>query len=295
MLRLKSVIFEGEDMAQVKLGILHPGQMGVSVAASAQKGGCEVYWASEGRSPQTQERAAKFDLIDAGSLAALCQTCSILVSVCPPHAAEEVADQALVCGFGGLYLDANAISPGRVRHIGRKMAQAGVTFVDGGIIGGPAWQPGRTWLYLAGGAAQTAADCFSGGPLETEVVGDAPGAASALKMCYAAYTKGSTALLCAILATAENLGVRPALQRQWAREGSGLDELAVRRARRVTAKAWRFAGEMEEISATFREAGLPGTFHAAAAEVYRRLADFKDAPSIPELGEVLAALLWAKA
>jgi 3-hydroxyisobutyrate dehydrogenase-like beta-hydroxyacid dehydrogenase len=273
-----------------EVGILHPGNMGISVAASAQNSGRSVYWASEGRSPQTRERAAKFNLHDAHTLAKLCETCSIIVSVCPPHAAEAVAEQVLAHAFTGLYLDANAISPQRAMRIAEKVAAAGATFIDGGIIGGPAWEPGRTWLYLSGPSAHVAAACFAAGPLETSVIGEAAGKASALKMCFAAYTKGTSALLCAILATAETLGVREELQHQWSRGGSDFAEQTAQRVRRVTAKAWRFAGEMEEISATFSEAGLPGDFHAAAADIYRRIADFKDAPTTPSLEEVLTAL-----
>jgi 3-hydroxyisobutyrate dehydrogenase-like beta-hydroxyacid dehydrogenase len=273
------------------LGILHPGNMGISIAASALNSGCEVYWVSQGRSAQTRERAEQFDLHDAGTLADLCETCPILVSVCPPHAAEDVADQVLDCGFAGLYLDANAISPQRAIRIGEKMVAGGVAFVDGGIIGGPAWEPGRTWLYLSGKRAAEVAAYFSSGPLETAVIGEAIGKASALKMCFAAWTKGSTALLCAILAAAEELGVWQDLERQWERYWPGFPEQTVDRVRGVTAKAWRFAGEMDEISRTFAEAGLPGGFHAAAADLYRRIACFKDAPSTPSLEEVLAALI----
>ena len=75
-----------------------------------------------------------------------------------------------------------------------------VVFVDGGIVGGPAWEPGKTWLYLSGERAADVQPYFSAGPLETEVVGDVVGVASALKMCYASYTKGTTALLSTILA-----------------------------------------------------------------------------------------------
>lgn len=280
-------------MIKQKIGILHPGEMGISIAASAQNSGHIVYWASEGRSPQTLERATQFDLIDTRTLAKLCETCSVIVSVCPPHAAEEVANQVLVHSFTGLYLDANAISLQRVTRIGQAMIEAGVTFVDGGIIGGPAWEPGKTWLYLSGREAQAAASCFSAGPLETSVIGESIGKASALKMCYAAYTKGTTALLGAILAVAETLGVREELQHQWSRHGSDFAEQASQRVKRVTAKAWRFAGEMDEIAATFSEAGLPGDFHGAAAEIYRRIADFKGAPSTPTLEDVLVALVRA--
>jgi len=278
-------------MTPQQIGILHPGEMGVSIAASAKNGDNKVYWASEGRSPKTRERAERVGLQDAGTLAALCRTCQVIFSVCPPHAAEEVAEQVLTQGYAGLYLDANAISPQRAARIGERMAAAGASFVDGGIIGGPAWQLDSTRLYLSGTRAAEAAAFFASGPLEAVVIGDEIGKASALKMCYAAYTKGSTALLCAVVAAAEQLGVREDLNRQWTHDDPRFPDQTSGRVRRVTAKAWRFAGEMDEIAATFRSAGLPGDFHAAAAILYRRLTGFKDASATPSLEDVLAALL----
>ena len=277
-------------MQKTSLGIVNPGNMGISVAASAQNSGCEVYWASHGRSQQTRERAERYSLKDAGTLAEVCRTCSVLVSVCPPDAAEDVAEQVADCGYSGLYLDANAIAPQRAVRIGEKVTAAGATFVDGGIVGGPAWEPGQTWLYLSGTETQIVAGCFSEGPLEVATVGNAVGQASALKMCYAAWTKGSTALLCAVLATSNRLGVWTDLERQWERDWPGFAGEATQRARRVTAKAWRFAGEMEEIAATFEEAGLPGGFHGTAADLYRRMAHFKGSSAPPTLEEVLEAL-----
>ena len=277
-------------MTKLQVGFLHPGLMGISLAASAKNAGHTVYWVSDGRSESTRERAAKFDLLDARTLEELSETCSVIVSVCPPHAAEEVASQVLATSYQGLYLDANAISPQKAERIGQAMAQAGVSFVDGGIIGGPAWQAGRTWLYLAGKKADLVASCFAAGPLETSVIGESIGKASALKMCYAANTKGTSALLAAILASAETLGVRQELEAQWSRGNSDFAEQTQNRVRRVTAKAWRFVGEMDEIAATFAGAGLPGDFHAAAAVVYRRIAHFKDAAETPPLEDVLDAL-----
>jgi 3-hydroxyisobutyrate dehydrogenase-like beta-hydroxyacid dehydrogenase len=268
--------------------------MGISIAASAQNSGQHVYWASEGRSSATRDRAAQHGLRDAHTLAEICATCSIIISICPPHAAETVASDVVEAGFRGLYLDANAIAPQRATRIGQAMAQAGIAFVDGGIIGGPAWEPNSTWLYLSGPRADAVAACFSAGPLETRVLGAEIGTASALKMCFAAYTKGTTALLCAILATAERLGVREALEQQWTHDDAGFAQDTTKRVRQVTAKAWRFAGEMDEIAATFRDAGMPGDFHAAAAIVYRRLAEFKDAPATPALEDVLGALIQAE-
>jgi 3-hydroxyisobutyrate dehydrogenase-like beta-hydroxyacid dehydrogenase len=280
-------------MTKLKIGFLHPGAMGISLAATAKNSGHTVFWASEERSRQTHARAAEHNLVEVRSLNELCDICSVIVCVCPPHAAEQVARQTLEASFDGLYLDANAISPQRAKLIGRLMDEAGVRFIDGGIIGGPAWEPGRTWLYLSGEHAERVTECFSGGPLETCIVGEEIGSASALKMCYAAYTKGTTALLCAILATAEELGVRMDLQRQWSRNGSDFADQAVSRVRRATVKAWRFTGEMDEIAATFAEAGVPAGFHEAAGEIYCRLAHFKAEPDQPSLEEVLEALVRA--
>jgi 3-hydroxyisobutyrate dehydrogenase-like beta-hydroxyacid dehydrogenase len=276
-----------------RVGILHPGEMGISVAAAIQNAGYPVLWASEGRSPKTRERAVQHRLDDAGSLTALCAQCAIIVSVCPPHAAEAVADAVIEQHFGGLYLDANATAPYTVIRIAEKMRAAGITCVDGGIVGGPAWQPHRTWLYLSGDAAGQIAQLFQAGPFETEVIGSDIGKASALKMVFAARTKGTTALLCAVLAAAEKLGVRDELERDWSRRDPDLVPQTQQRVRQVTAKAWRFAGEMEEIAATFATAGLPDGFHKAAATLYRRLGAFKDAPEVPDLLTVLAALLEA--
>ncbi len=273
------------------IGILHPGAMGISIAASALRSGHQTCYTSEGRSDATRARASEHHLRDLGTLAELCRACSVIISVCPPHAAEDVAQKVIANGFNGLYLDANAISPQKAKRISEWLSSAGIAFVDGGIIGGPAWNPGETWLYLSGKEAGRIVDCFTAGPLEVSVIGKEIGKASALKMCYAAYTKGTTALLTSILALAEASGVRTELSAQWERDEPGFSEGAERRARGVTAKAWRFAGEMDEIASTFESAGLPSGFHAAAGDVYRRLAGFKDAGELPELEGALTALL----
>jgi len=273
-----------------KIGILHPGEMGIAVAASAINSGHQVYWTSVDRSNKTRLRAQKYNLPEIETLPELCQTSEIIFSVCPPHAAEGVAKSVIETGFKGFYLDANAISPQRSIRIGQMMEENGIHFIDGGIIGGPAWTPNATWLYLSGKDADRIANCFIKGPLETKVLGGEIGKASALKMCYAAYSKGTTALLCAILAAAESFGVRDALYQQWDMGDSSFSEKVNQRATRVTAKAWRFEGEMHEIASTFQEAGLPVGFHEAAAEIYRRMANFKGAEQHPVLNEVLQAL-----
>jgi len=273
-----------------KIGILHPGEMGVSIAASAINNGHEVYWSSEGRSNKTRARAENFNLVETDSQPQLCQTCEVIISVCPPHAAEEVATSVREAGFKGFYLDANAISPQRAIKIGQMLEANGIQFVDGGIVGGPAWIANETWLYLSGKHAYEIAACFSNGPLATKIIGNEIGKASALKMCYAAYTKGTTALLSAILAAADSLHVREELYQQWEMDEQGFSDQVNRKVTRVTAKAWRFEGEMKEIASTLREAGLPDGFHLAASEIYQRMANFKDSKDTPLLSDVLNAL-----
>lgn len=274
-----------------KIGILHPGEMGVSIAASAIHSGNEVYWTGTGRSDKTRRRAEKNRLIELDSLSELCQLCHIIICVCPPHAAEGVAQSVVESGFTGLYLDANAIAPQRSTSIAQKMQAAGIRYVDGGIIGGPAWTPGETWLYLSGAQAGEVSACFSSGPLSVKILGEEIGKASALKMCYAAYSKGTTALLASILAAADALGVREDLYAHWDMDQENFSEQVNARTTRVTAKAWRFEGEMIEIAVTLREAGVPGGFHQAAAEVYHRMAGFRDSQGTPPLHDVIQSLL----
>ena len=236
----------------MKIGILHPGSMGVSVARSILNDGHEVFWASEGRGTATEERARQHGLTDIGTLNDLCRESEIIFSICPPESASDVASAVKDKGFAGTFVDCNAISPQRMQAIADDLGPAGISVVDGGIIGHPAWKPGTTWLYLSGSAADQAAACATSGPLHCEVVGSDIGQASALKMCYAALSKGTTALLCAILATADELGVRAELSRHWDRDDAGLGEKREMAVRGVTAKAWRFVGEMHEIAGDVR-------------------------------------------
>ena len=277
-----------------KIGFLHPGAMGISLAASAINSGFTACWASVGRSKQTIERAKEHNLSDLESLQNLCDECELIVSICPPHAAVDVAQAVINCGFKGIFVDANAISSQRALEINQMMQSAGIDFVDGSVIGGPAWKENTTWLYLSGKSAKRVADCFSSGPLLTEIIGEDPGKASALKMCFSANSKGTTALLCAVVAAAEKLGVRDVLENQWDRYNPGYSEATQNRISKVTAKAWRFSGEMNEIARTLESAGLPGGFHFAAEDVYERIAGFKDADDFPPVDDVLAVLIDPK-
>lgn len=275
-----------------KVGILHPGLMGISIAAAAQSTGNEVYWVSKGRSPESQARAAEHNLLEVATLADLCQTCEIILCVCPPHAAEDVANQVIAAGFKGLYCDGNAISPQKAQRIGQAISEAGIEFVDGSIVGPPAWKANATRLYLSGTSSEKIAALFDGSFADAIIIGDEIGKASALKMTFAAQTKGFTALLCAIQATAEKLGIREDLDAEWTRRGKAPEETQ-NSVRQVTAKAWRFKGEMQEIADTFGAAGVPNGFFLGALDVYDRIAHFKGADETPALMDVLDSLMDA--
>jgi len=270
--------------------LLHPGAMGASIGKALTGAGHEVRWVGDGRSPATRERASGAGLSEIESLPNALEGADVVLSVCPPSAADDVATAVGRLGFRGVYLDANAVSPQTARRIGENLTSCGAVFVDGGIVGPPATTAGSTRLYLSGGQAATVAALFAGTVVDTAVVDDRPGSASAVKVCFAAWTKGTTALLLAIRTLAETEGVTSNLLSEWA---TSIPELVERseRGSRSGLKAWRFAPEMDEIAAAFAAAGLPGGFHEAAAEIYLRLADLKDADPPPTLPQVFDRLM----
>lgn len=250
------------------IGLLHPGEMGAAVGATLTGAARRVLWASAGRSPATAARADAAGLTDAGSIDALCADSDVVLSIVPPHAALPLAREIAATGFSGVYVDANAVAPATAAEVAKAVREAGAAYVDGGIVGGPPGGKGSTRLYLSGERADQVAGLCAGTALDAAVLGDDPTAASAMKMVFAAWTKGSAALLLALRETARNYGVDEALVAQWS---DSLPELPARseQARAsAAAKGWRWTGEMTEIAATFAAAGQPDGFHRAAAAVF---------------------------
>jgi 3-hydroxyisobutyrate dehydrogenase-like beta-hydroxyacid dehydrogenase len=252
------------------IGLLHPGEMGAAVGRCLTGAGYTVLWASEGRGPETAARARAAGLADAGTAAEMAERADLILSICPPHAALDTA--WAVQGFAGLYVDANAISPATAREVALMVEEGGATYIDGGIIGLPPTPSaaGRTRLYLSGEQAQTVRRLFDGTPLDARVIGGGAWSASAVKMAYAAWTKGTAALLLATRALARAEGVEDALVAEWALSQPGLADRSRGAARSATTKGWRWVAEMEEIAASMAAAGLPDGFHQAAAEIFRR-------------------------
>ena len=236
--------------------------MGSALGAALLAAGHDVLWASGGRSAETAQRAREFS--DAGDATALAQRVDVILSVCPPHAAEDVLRS--VPGFKGVYVDANAVSPATVRGLAAERP----LLVDGGIIGASPREAGTTRLYLSGPEAASVARLFDGTAVDARLLSTEIGDASALKMTYAAWSKGTAALLLAIRAVARSEGIEDRRLAEWSLSVPGLEARSESAARSAEAKGWRWVGEMEEIASTFGAAGEPEGFHQAAAEVFRR-------------------------
>jgi hypothetical protein len=249
----------------VTIGVLHPGEMGAALSAALRNAGQKVLWASAGHSAATVARAEQAGLEDVRTLEELCCRSDVVVCVCPPHAALDVARS--LPHFAGIYVDANAVSPATMRTIAGRVGRC----VDGGIVGSPPRKTGTTRLYLSGVEAGYVASLFEGTLVDTRVISADIGAASALKMTYAAWTKGRAALLLAARAVARIDGVEAALLDEWRLSLPEAPEQSIAAARSALGKGWRWVGEMEEIATTFDAAGLPSGFHRAAAEIYRRI------------------------
>ena len=276
------------------IGVLHPGEMGAAVGGCLSQRGFEVLWASAGRSPDTAARAAAAGMRDVGSVGEMSGRASVILSVCPPHAARDVARS--VSGFRGVFVDANAVSPATSREVANVVEAAGAEYVDGGIIGTPPRSPGDSRLYLSGPRAGEVGDLFAGTALDAQVIGGEIGQASALKMAYAAWTKGTAALILAIRALAHAEGVEQALIAEWQESQPTLTARPHAAARSALQKGWRWVAEMEEIAATMATVGLPPGFHQAAADIYTRVPHTPTpaspaSPTDPSLTTVINALL----
>lgn len=248
------------------VGVLHPGEMGCAIAAQLVLAGHRVLWVSAGRGEQTAARARAAGLADAGTLDRLAEQSEVILSICPPSAAVEIA--AVLPAFSGVYVEANAIAPATSRTIAEIVTGRGAGFADGGIIGRPPKQPGDVRLYLSGPDAETAADLFRDTVVGVPVLSGGIGAASALKLAYAGWTKGTQALLLAVRELAVSEGVGEDLLTEWRLSIPQLEAQHQAARNAADTKGWRWVREMEEIADAMAAAQLPDGFHRAAAEVF---------------------------
>ena len=258
------------------VAVLAPGDMGHAVAARLKAGGLRVVTCLAGRSARTRALAAAAGVEDLGDDATLVRAADVLLSILVPAQAEELAWRIAAAlqrtGTDLLYVDCNAIAPETARAVGRIVEGAGARFVDAGIIGPPPRREATgTRFYASGAAAADFAQLRDHG-LDVRVIGERPGDASAVKMCYAALTKGTTAIMTELLVAAERLGVSEPLRAEFE---ESQPEMLARMERGVPAmvpKAHRWVGEMEEIARTFAAVGLTPLTFEGAAELYALVA-----------------------
>jgi len=255
------------------IGLIGCGEMGAAIGAHLVAAGFDVATILAGRGAETRQRAAEAGLGEAADLDTLLERSEIVLSVIPPSAAVGEARAVAGATRGSrafTYLDANAISPRRIEEIADIFAGTPVSVLDGGIVGAPPAAGKRPRLYLSGAAPEKLAP-LDGIAFDIVPMGAEIGRASAFKMAYAALTKGTNALLTAGMLLAHHHDMLPAFIEDLAASQPELMNRAEANISRLPADAGRWVFEMEEIAATFAEAGLPSGFHEAAAEIMRIL------------------------
>jgi len=250
--------------------LLHPGTMGAEVGRQAVTGGATVRWVAAGRGAATRKRAADAGLEEHAELTTALDGTDVVLSICPPAHAEDVA--RAVAGYTGIFVEANAIAPTRTHRIAALLPKAQV--IDGGIVGPPPHRPGTTRLYVSGDTGPIS-DLFNGTALEVVTLPGGIGQASALKMAYASYQKVSRVLAAVAHALAAAHGVDEYLMREAVLLRS-FPLADVNQFPEVAAKAWRWAPEMREIAETLGDAALPTELALGAAAALERLTPAKD-------------------
>ena len=257
------------------IGVVSPGDMGQAVAMRLKACGYGVYTALDGRSPRTRELAAGAGLVDCGSMEKLAATCDVILSILNPAAAVNKAREAAAAmraaGKKTVFVDCNAIAPQTVREIDAIIREAGGVFVDAGIVGPPPRGAAKTRLYVSGPQAALLTQ-IRDDHLEVRIAGERIGDASALKMCYAAYTKGAVALGVEMMMAAHKLGVAEVLDAEMQDSIPDVRKWILSRTTAMPPKAYRWVPEMLEIAKTFEGSGLTPRMLEGAAEMFSSIA-----------------------
>ncbi len=263
------------------VAVLHPGRMGAAIAGQLSSSGRDVIYLPTGRSEASRNRATRAGMVAASSIGDLCRQADIILSICAPAAAEDVARLVGSNRFEGIYVEANAISPARFPGIAKLLPQA-TAVLDGAIFGPPPSTHSQTVLYLAGDqeSAKAVAATLSTADVRVEHLLQDPPAASGLKMAHSSYQKASRALAAVAHALALEYDVTHVLLTEAERNSrsplADPDHL-----RSVAARAWRWAPELRDAAQTLSDAGLPGQQALAAAEMLDLWADEKDIYDAP--------------
>ncbi len=257
------------------IAILMPGDMGHGVGRALREHGFEVITALSERSDRTRSLASAAGIRDVGTLANAVNQAGLILSILPPASAldlaRDTADAMRKTDRTPVFVDCNAVSPQTVSEVSKVMDEANAPFIDAGIIGLAPGKAGGTRFYVSGRDVAPML-ALNGMGFSVIAIGDEPGRASSLKMTYAGLTKGTWTLQTAVLLAARQLGVLPELLEEFQISQSHALEIMKARVPSLPADSGRWIGEMEEIAATFAEAGVTSGFHDGAAEVFRVLA-----------------------
>jgi 3-hydroxyisobutyrate dehydrogenase-like beta-hydroxyacid dehydrogenase len=257
------------------IGILSPGVMGHAVGRVLGEHGLHVVTCLAGRSAITRERAEKASMVGLADIDAVVAASDMILAILPPAdavpLARAVAAAMAATKFTPVYADCNAIAPATTREVARIMGDVKAPFIDAGIIGGPPEEGYAPRIYCSGPETGPLM-ALDGMGIAMKDAGGEIGAASGVKMCYAALTKGTMTLHTAVLIAAERLGLRDVLWRELEASQEKAAAAMTKTVPFLPADSARWVGEMEEIAKTFGEAGLPPGFHKAAADIFRVLA-----------------------
>ena len=257
------------------IAILMPGDMGHGVGQALIERGHRAISALAGRSDHTKGLAARAGIEDAGTIEATVKEADLILSILPPDRAvaqaEAVAEAMRATGATPAYVDCNAISPMTMAKVAAALDGTGTTVIDCGIIGLNPIKTPPTRFYVSGPDC-SAIEALNSDAIKVEKIADQIGKASAMKMVYAAGTKGVWTLQTALLLTAAKQGVLEPLLEELAYSQQG--PLASMRGKIpfLPADSARWVPEMQEIAAAFADPGVTSGFHDGAAEIFRVLA-----------------------
>lgn len=258
-----------EATTQPTIGIVSAGELGAVLGGILVGRGYRVVTALEGRGARTKQRAVSAGLEVVDSLAALARIADVVLSVVPPSAAVEVAEQ--YCAQAAplprrLFIDINAIAPATVMRIDEVCRRQGVRCVDGAIHGMAARLPASGTLYLSGSEAAEAAELF-GPSIRVRVLSGPVGKASAFKMLISGLAKGAVALFVEMAVAARRAGLLGELLACYGEAYPGIMALVERLLPTYPQHAARRGAELREVEDTLRALGREPCLVTAAQRV----------------------------
>ncbi len=280
-------------MSLNNIAIISPGDMGSGIGRLLVSNGANVYTCLANRSARTKALATNAGIIDLATFDELVKKVDVILSITVSEIVGEVCTQIASAAEATqkypIFAECNAISPAKSAHLYELMTTAGCTYIDASIIGGPPARgdtttgiPGKSpHIYYSGPDTEDFSTLTEFG-LDLKYLGPNIGQASAIKMTYAAMTKGSTALYTELLLAASQMGVSDQLREEFTTTQNDAYTRMEKWIPTMPAKARRWVSEMKEISATFQELGMTGDIFKGVSEMYEMIGDTPLGDETPE-------------